>query len=110
MQNIIPAEANKLYRIARTEVTRFSNEGRFLQYKEAEQEHETQFKYIWFVNHDDRLSKICRTIEERVPVNGVSLDELQNIVIQVQHEMMPPTWQASLLAHPNCRSRPLRKV
>jgi len=110
MQNIVPAEANKLYRIARTEVTRFSNEGRVLQYKEAEQEHETQFKYIWFVNHDDRLSKICRTIEERVPVNGVSLDELKDIVIQVQHEMMSTTWQASWLAHPNCRSRPIRKV
>ena len=110
MQNIVPAEADKLFRIARTEVTRFSNEGRVLAYKKVEEDQEAEFKYIWFVNHDDRLSEICETIERRVPIEGVSIDELYRIVIQAQHDLMGSKWQASWLIHPNCRSRPLRKI
>ncbi len=111
METIIDTERYKLERIASSEAQRFSLMGRQRGFQQLEQEHGKAFNYIWSTVHDSRTSIICKEIERRIPVGGVSLTELEDLVVQVQRELMSPTWEPSFyLPHPSCRSRPLRVV
>lgn len=85
-------------RIARTETTMIANKARELQYTEKHPES----KYIWIGPDDHRTTEICKTIKERQPNEGLSLDDLKKLIRDVafeKGETQPRDW----LPHIGCR-------
>ena len=102
-------ETYKLTRIARTEITNISNEGRLRGYKIAEQRMGQQFKYSLIVGKDSRVCPAHKELARRMPERGMYLNDL--IMLQqevgVRYRM---NLRGHSLLHPNQRTQLVRIV
>jgi len=100
-------ETYKLTRIARTEITNISNEGRLRGYKIAEQRMGRQFKYGLIVGKDNRTCLAHKELARRMPEKGLYLDDL----IMLQQEIgarYRMRLRGHSLLHPNQRTSLVR--
>ena len=100
-------ETYKLTRIARTEITNISNEGRLRGYKIAEQRMGRQFKYGLIVGKDSRTCLAHKELARRMPEKGLYLDDL----IMLQQEIgarYRMRLRGHSLLHPNQRTSLVR--
>tara|TARA_R100001163_G_C5034244_1_gene173791 strand:+ start:495 stop:1106 length:612 start_codon:yes stop_codon:yes gene_type:complete len=102
-------ETYKLTRIARTEITNISNEGRLRGYKIAEQRMGQQFKYSLIVGKDSRVCPAHKELARRMPERGMYLNDL----IMLQQEIGAKyrmNLRGHSLLHPNQRTSLVRIV
>jgi hypothetical protein len=102
-------ETYKLTRIARTEITNISNEGRLRGYKIAEQRMGRQFKYGLIVGKDSRVCPAHQELSRRQPSGGMYLDDLIMLQQEVGSKYRMNLRGHSLL-HPNQRTSLVRIV
>ncbi len=102
-------ETYKLTRIARTEITNISNEGRLRGYKIAEQRMGRQFKYGLIVGKDSRVCPAHQELSRRQPSGGMYLNDLIMLQQEVGSKYRMNLRGHSLL-HPNQRTSLVRIV
>ena len=100
-------ETYKLTRIARTEITNISNEGRLRGYKIAEQRMGRQFKYGLIVGKDNRTCQAHNELARRMPDEGLYLDDLIMLQQEIGSKYRMRLRGHSLL-HPNQRTSLVR--
>jgi len=100
-------ETYKLTRIARTEITNISNEGRLRGYKIAEQRMGRQFKYGLIVGKDSRTCQAHKELARRMPEEGLYLDDLIMLQQEIGSRYRMRLRGHSLL-HPNQRTSLVR--
>ena len=100
-------ETYKLTRIARTEITNISNEGRLRGYKIAEQRMGRQFKYGLIVGKDSRTCEAHKELSRRMPEEGLYLDDLIMLQQEIGSRYRMRLRGHSLL-HPNQRTSLVR--
>jgi len=102
-------ETYKLTRIARTEITNISNEGRLRGYKIAEQRMGRQFKYSLIVGKDSRTCRAHKELANRMPQGGMYLNDLILLQQEIGAKYRMRLRGHSLL-HPNQRTSLVRIV
>lgn len=102
-------ETYKLTRIARTEITNISNEGRLRGYKIAEQRMGQQFKYSLIVGKDSRVCPAHKELARRMPERGMYLNDLIMLQQEIGSKYRMNLRGHSLL-HPNQRTSLVRIV
>ena len=100
-------ETYKLTRIARTEITNISNEGRLRGYKIAEQRMGRQFKYGLIVGKDTRTCRAHKELASRMPKEGMFLNDLILLQQEIGAKYRMRLRGHSLL-HPNQRTTLVR--
>lgn len=89
-------EKQRAVTIARTELTRATNEGQIMAWEQAAEDgliDRQKARKVWVVVPDDRLSNICADLDGK----SVGMDEMFTVAQTGESVSGPP-------AHPNCRS------
>jgi hypothetical protein len=103
MQKIIKTETYKLTRIARTEITNVTNEGRLASYRKQEKLRKKPFKYTLVVASGSRTCEAHQELQRRIPATGLLMDDL----LQLQQSVGSSygfTLRGNSLLHPNQRT------
>ena len=103
MQKIIKTETYKLTRIARTEITNVTNEGRLASYRKQEKLRKQPFKYTLVVASGSRTCLAHQELQRRIPAKGL----LMNDLIELQQSVGSShgfTLRGNSLLHPNQRT------
>ena len=103
MQKIIKTETYKLTRIARTEITNVTNEGRLASYQKQEKLRKQPFKYTLVVASGSRTCAAHQELQRRIPSKGLLMNEL----IELQQSVGSSygfTLRGNSLLHPNQRT------
>ena len=103
MQKIIKTETYKLTRIARTEITNVTNEGRLASYQKQEKLRKQPFKYTLVVASGSRTCLAHQELQRRIPAKGL----LMNDLIELQQSVGSSygfTLRGNSLLHPNQRT------
>ena len=87
------AKDSQAERIARTETTRFVNEGKLQGFKDSG----VEGRKTWLIVDDDVTSEVCKRLDRRYKEKGVGFDEPFRDEKTGKEYMNPP-------AHPSCRS------
>ena len=103
MQKVLNQETYKLTRIARTEMTNITNEGRLASYQKQEKIRKKPFRYTLVVASGARTCEAHRQLNSKIPAKGL----LMNDLIELQQSVGATygfTLRGNSLLHPNQRT------